>query len=297
MIKKYKSKEYEHGYNCTFGGDGTVGHIRTQEAIQGTIDGNSKTVYQYSIDGKFVKEWKSAITIERELGFKSVDIGSCCLGKRKQAYGYIWRHEYVEQIEPISIGVDCIPVYQYSLDGKYIKSWESAKQIERELGFYSTNIYLCCNGGQITAYGYLWSYEKKDYINGIEQVTFNQYDLDGNYVQTFFGEQEASSALGYVRLPIHEVCRGERKQAGGFMWRYEKKDKIEPYKKGKRIAPNKRKIYQFKLDGTFVAEWESLALASKSVGASSSSLLTRCLQGKCKSAYGYIWRDKKGAVA
>ena len=81
--------------------------------------------------------------------------------------------------------------------------------------------------------------DKKDYINRTEQTTFNQYTLDGNYIQTFFSEKEASIALGYKRLPIHEVCRGERGQAGGFMWRYEKKDKIEPYVKNKKIAPNK----------------------------------------------------------
>ena len=291
LIKKYKSKECKYGYNCTFGGDGVVGFIRSQDAIQGTIDGNSKTVYQYSTDGVFIKEWKNAITIERELGFKSTDVGSCCLGKRKQAYGYIWRYEYIKKINPIKIGVDCTPIYQYSLEGKYIKSWKSGKQIEQELGFYSTNIYLCCKGGQNTAYGYLWSYDKKDYINRTEQTTFNQYTLDGNYIQTFFSEKEASIALGYKRLPIHEVCRGERGQAGGFMWRYEKKDKIEPYVKNKKIAPNKKKVYQFELDGTFVAEWESLLEAAKSIGVNSTSALTRCIQGKRKSAYGYVWKD------
>ena len=161
MIKKYKSKEYEFGYNCTFGGDGTAGFIRTQESIQGTIDGNSKVVYQYSPDGDFIKEWKSAITIERELGYSATCISQCCLGNRKQAYGYIWKHNYTERVEPITIGIECNPIYQYSLDGKFIRSWESGKQIEKELGFYSNNIYLCCKGGQISAYGFLWSYDKK----------------------------------------------------------------------------------------------------------------------------------------
>ena len=86
------------------------------------------------------------------------------MDKRKQAYGYIWRRDYVDQVEPITIGIECNPIHQYSLDGKFIRSWESGKQIEKELGFYSTNIYLCCKGGQISAYGFLWSYDKKEDI-------------------------------------------------------------------------------------------------------------------------------------
>ena len=66
---------------------------------------------------------------------------------------------------------------------------------------------------------------------------------------------------------------------------------MEPYVKNKKIAPNKKKVYQFKFDGTFVAEWESLLEAAKSIGVNSTSALTMCIQGKRKSAYGYVWKD------
>ena len=294
LIKKYKSKEYEYGYNCTFGGDGTVGLVRTQEAIQGTIDGNSKPVYQYSTDGNFIKEWKSAITIERELGYSSTCIVQCCLGNRKQAYGYIWRHNYTNQVEPITIGIECNPIHQYSLDGKFIKSWESGKQIEKELGFYSTNIYLCCNGGQISAYGFLWSYDKKDCIDGLEQLEFSQYDFDGNYIKTFNSISEASHSLGHVLLPIHKVCRGEYAQAGGYMWRYGKEEKIEPYNKKRNGI---KKVYQYTKSKKFIKEWESVSDASKSFGSNSRSTIINCIKGRCKSAYGYLWTYEKGVFA
>lgn len=293
QIAKYRSKEWEYGYNCTLGGDGALGYIRSQEAIQGTIDGNSKTIYQYSTDGEFIQEWKSAITIERELGYSATCIGSCCLGRRKQAYGYIWRHDYVEQTEPITIGLECNPVYQYSLNGKYIKSWESGKQVERELGFYATNIYLCCNGGQISAYGFLWSYDKKDYIEGLEQLEFNQYDLDGKYIKTFNNVQKASEELGYKSLDIHGVCRGKRRQAGGFLWSYEKKDRIEPVKeKRMKNNANSKKVYQYTLQGKFVQEWISVSEVERELGYSK-SMIADCCNGKRSSACGFQWRYRK----
>ena len=49
-------------------------------------------------------------------------------------------------------------VLQYSLDGEFIKEWPSTMQIERELGFSSSNISECCNGKQKTSYRYIWKY-------------------------------------------------------------------------------------------------------------------------------------------
>lgn len=54
----------------------------------------SKTVYQYSIDGKFIQEWVSGMEIERQLGFAQSHIGACCRGDlhHKTAYGFIWSY-------------------------------------------------------------------------------------------------------------------------------------------------------------------------------------------------------------
>ena len=51
----------------------------------------SKSVIQYSLYGEFIKEWPSIIQIERDLGFSPGNISQCCNGKRKSAYGYIWK--------------------------------------------------------------------------------------------------------------------------------------------------------------------------------------------------------------
>lgn len=48
-----------------------------------------------------------------------------------------------------------IPVYQYSLNGEFIKKWNSAV----ETGFDQSSICRCCNGTYKTAYGYKWSYK------------------------------------------------------------------------------------------------------------------------------------------
>jgi len=52
----------------------------------------SKKVEQFMLDGTHICTWFSTIEIERELGYANQNISSCCRGKRKTAYGYIWKY-------------------------------------------------------------------------------------------------------------------------------------------------------------------------------------------------------------
>lgn len=49
-------------------------------------------------------------------------------------------------------------VYQYTKDGKFIKRWECARDVMRELGFNNKNISSCALGKRNLAYGYIWKY-------------------------------------------------------------------------------------------------------------------------------------------
>ena len=57
----------------------------------------SKQINQYSLDGNFIRSFISAMKIQRELGYNQQDISQCCLGKRKTAYGFIWRFKNDEE--------------------------------------------------------------------------------------------------------------------------------------------------------------------------------------------------------
>lgn len=52
---------------------------------------HSRTVYQYSINGDFIKMWPSTMECGRN-GFDRGHVGECCLGKRKTHNGYIWSY-------------------------------------------------------------------------------------------------------------------------------------------------------------------------------------------------------------
>lgn len=51
-----------------------------------------KPVLQYTIDGKFVREWKSTAECGRN-GFIQSSISACCRGKLKTYKGFIWKYK------------------------------------------------------------------------------------------------------------------------------------------------------------------------------------------------------------
>ena len=50
------------------------------------------------------------------------------------------------------------PVNQFSLDGKFIRSFPSMHEIQREFGYDSRYIGKCCKGKRRQAYNYIWKY-------------------------------------------------------------------------------------------------------------------------------------------
>lgn len=64
---------------------------------------NSKKVIQYDLNNNKIREFACLSVVQREFNFNLGNLSECCNGKRKTAYGYIWR--YVD--EQNNIQPDC----------------------------------------------------------------------------------------------------------------------------------------------------------------------------------------------
>ena len=51
------------------------------------------------------------------------------------------------------------PVLQYTLDGEFVREWESATQAEREGGYQHGHIISVCKGKRPHHKGYIWKYK------------------------------------------------------------------------------------------------------------------------------------------
>ena len=62
----------------------------------GSGGGNKTKVYQYSLEGEFLKVWDSFVSIRNELGIFRSCISKCCRGVSKQSHGFLWSYKKLE---------------------------------------------------------------------------------------------------------------------------------------------------------------------------------------------------------
>lgn len=51
-----------------------------------------------------------------------------------------------------------VAVNQYTLDGKFIRTWDCMNEIHIQLGFSQGGIWFCCQGKRKSSHGFIWRY-------------------------------------------------------------------------------------------------------------------------------------------
>lgn len=77
-------------YNINYG----TGNKKRQ--LSNTNGKLSKPVLQYTLEGIFIKEWKSTRDVQRNLGFDHANISECCRNIIKSAHDYLWKYKKEE---------------------------------------------------------------------------------------------------------------------------------------------------------------------------------------------------------
>ena len=123
-------------------------------------------------------------------------------------------------------------VEQYTLDGTLLNTYASLREAGESINKDFKSISTCCRGITKTAYGYKWKYGGKSYQPSMKPEVKSrrkkvyQYGLDGNYIAEFDSVSIAEKIMGFRHISC--VCLGRLNFAGGFQWKYEKYDKIDP---------------------------------------------------------------------
>ena len=183
LIKLYNANNPQYGYNCTNGGEGIEGDHHTEESkrkrantmakylndpvyIQRMRDSAIKrSVYQFTVDGIFLKCYPSTMEAERKTGIHSATISRCAFNKCPSASGYIFLFE--EDLDKIE---QRISRYQHSrklrkehivrltMDGEFIDEWLGAADAGKHLNIEYKNINAVCRNVKKSAGGYKWMY-------------------------------------------------------------------------------------------------------------------------------------------
>jgi hypothetical protein len=129
---------------------------------------------------------------------------------------------------------------------------------------------------------------------GYSDVPVLQYGLDGVFIKEFSSVGEAVANTGV--LNVGSCCRGIRKTAGKFIWRYKKdgyvkKIPIDFIEKMMHFGNYEREVIQMDIEGNFINEFKSIKEAAESTKTHNGKIVQVC-KGQRKSSNGFKWKYK-----
>lgn len=230
FINLYDS--FKNGYNSSLGGDNSLN----------TSASDKKSVVQLTRGLKIVKYWDSVQEAAEYYGIRPNKIHRCCKKEQTTAANFIWVYlddynlhkddlkNFIRRPKSRSEGY-----VQLTKTGKFIRFWETAAEIESELGLSSANISHCCSGQRKTCGGYRWmtkdDYEKckgdpdkMDFKKHKVKRAVVQLSLTGEYIKTWESAIEASRSVNVDVSTIRKCCNVNlyNKTAGNYKWMWEK---------------------------------------------------------------------------
>ena len=213
-----------------------------QKLIRGENSWHSTPVTVFdAATGEYVKSFSCAKYANEFIGANCSD---CLRGKKKSVMGYVCKRSDdvvgitklpVEELPKYeSLGK---PVYQYDIDGNFIKSFPNATIAEKETGVSRKTISNCVRSRCYVGGGYLWKLASDDsplrkpmtayessVANGIKNgKSVDQIDLKtGDVVATFLSIGQAAKAVGCSKNSISIVVRhkGNSQSCKGYGWRF-----------------------------------------------------------------------------
>lgn len=141
-------------------------------------------IIQINLEGKIVKEWKSARYCSKILNIEQSCIYNCLIHKRKTYKGYIWiyKHEYKNfKLEEYLNKTAPKIIIQTNSNNEIINVFKGTLSVKKLLNFDDSCIVKACKQkikGKIKnrAYGYLWYY-LDDYVKVNKNFDIKSYDI------------------------------------------------------------------------------------------------------------------------
>lgn len=197
--EKYWIQYYDSihsGYNITIGGEGMTKY--TDDFIRACWDSGLKVV---DVCKKYNMSTTTYCSRLRNIGVSDEEIA-----QRKLQH---------------LIETNGTPVHQYSLDGKYIRSFPSMNQAARETGIGHIND--AASGERYAAGGYLWSTKKAENIGRCDSRSLSilkpvlQFTTSWQFIKEYKSAKAAETALGISN--VGRACK-KGQNAGGYKWTY-----------------------------------------------------------------------------
>jgi len=203
-----------YGYNMTAGGESRPDNVCIK-------------VYCYTIDGKYIGEFKSMTEASMNLDIPITNIHEA-LSRKGTTHGYYFSFEQCFDYKPLTGVKVAVDVYDYKTLS-YVGQFESISSALCYLGFDNkrvSHVKRCMDGKTKHAYGYIWRYAGES-INDrrcIKSLSLmkpiNIYNTNDEYIATYPSITLAADQYGIYRSAISACLSKKQKSTRGYKFYY-----------------------------------------------------------------------------
>lgn len=249
----------------------------------------NKEIYQYSLDGKFIAEYKSIEEASKQIGAAFPGCISAAANYKTVSFGYLWAFEKINLLDlsEYKNALQKIEVHVYNKFGEYLESFDSLTEAAKtlEISKYTTISDAIKSGRQ---YKELYFSTIKTNILTIKKEFNNfceihQYDLEGNYIKTFKNRKDLKTKLLESTTGLADAIYKSIPFIG-FRWSLDKVDKLDNITILKTTSLGK-KIGQYTMDGNLIKEYDTVRECRKDFGN-----VSKVLRGTVSHCKGFTFR-------
>lgn len=201
----------------------------------GTSFTDTKTVYMFDLKGEYLRSFKSCEKAAEYLKTDNVyntlkAIRNNCLGTTQSSFGYYWSYSKKFNYQESK---NITKVAQYTLSGKFLRTFDSEIQAELELQIPNIHQVIMKQG---SSGGYQWrkfegdTSDIKPLINIFKKNLIQpilMYDKKGNFIKRFDCVQDCLNEYKELQsTQISRVLRGIIKTHKGYSFKFEKDEDI-----------------------------------------------------------------------
>ena len=252
----------------------------------GGMPDNSKIVYQYDLNGNFIKEWESATIAGKELKVCPTLISHAVI-HHTTSLKSLWSFEKYDKLnlEIFTVYTPEKSIYTYDLNFNFIKKYNTMSEFAKEFNTSISHINRAIQQKYVLGGVYVSNEKLEKFIPAVRiKLTgaIHQYSLNGEYIQSFNDIKEVEKHFNENMRGINPSIR-EGRAYKNFIWlRGEKQDFVKPIKKVKGVA---RKVGQYTLDGQLIKIYNSVRQARAKFSA-----VDKMLRGERNHINGFIFK-------
>lgn len=185
-------------------------------------------------------------------------------------------------------------IYEFDLNGKLIKKWESIKNITEVFKVNKDRITMCIKDKRSFNNSY-WSYSSKIDISKYRLSSRGyvfQYNKDGVLLNTYENASIAALKLDITRDAIINAVFNRTTCCGYYFLRADEDINKLIFEKSSKLLKNITPVYRYLKTGEFDKSYKSIALAVKDTPKTSHGNIIRAIKNN-RTCGGYKWSYEK----